>query len=84
MCPASSPAVPVSAHASLPPAAEGPHRIPSSEGTVIYAARPPMMDVVVVFSFFSVANRGMDTFLHICSCMPASIYLKERREEEHR
>lgn len=62
-------------------------RIPFSEGTVIYSARPPGMDMSTVYSFFwvffSAANRGASACLYICSCMRVRVYLRDRMSKEN-
>ena len=74
----------LSALTSLPPAARGYHRLPSSEGTVIYSVSPPVMDIDVVFRvfFFSAANKGTETSLFICSCTLVRVYLRDGMEKE--
>ena len=65
----------LSALTSLPPAARGYHRLPSSEGTVIYSVSPPVMDIDVVFrGFFFCCKQGyrnilVQLLLHACESL---------------
>lgn len=81
-----NPQGPVPAYASLPPAAKGLLRTPSSEGTVIYSAGTLMMDVDVaygfVFFFFCCCRQGygnilVHLFLHSRECLSEDKMEKE-------